>query len=95
MAVKSFKSKALERFFLEGKSKGLPQSQVSRIADRLTALHAATKPEDMNLPGYKFHALKGDMAGRFAVSVSGNWRITFAWEEDSAAAVDVDHEDYH
>jgi len=95
MAIKSFRNKALQRFFVEGVSKGLPQDQLKKIAARLASLHAATKPEDMNLPGYRFHALKGEMAGRYAVSVSGNWRITFGWEDDNAAAIDVDHEDYH
>jgi proteic killer suppression protein len=47
----------------------------------------------MNAPGFGFHALKGDQAGRFAVSVSRNWRITFSWEGEDA--LDVDMEDYH
>lgn len=95
MAIKSFKSKALERFFLTGNARGLPADQVKRIAARLVALDRAVTPDDMNLPGYKFHGLIGDMAGRYAVSVTGNWRITFGWEGESAAAIDVDHEDYH
>ena len=47
----------------------------------------------MNLPGWRFHLLKGDQAGRYAVDASGNWRITFGW--DGQDAVDVDLEDYH
>ena len=47
----------------------------------------------MDLPGFRFHALKGDASGRYAVSVSGNWRVTFGW--DGAEAIDVDLEDYH
>lgn len=47
----------------------------------------------MNLPGYRLHGLKGQDTGRFAVNASGNWRITFAW--DDIDAVDVDLEDYH
>ena len=51
------------------------------------------RPEDMNLPGFRFHALVGRDRGRYAVSASGNWRITFNWIEGEA--VDVDLEDYH
>jgi proteic killer suppression protein len=47
----------------------------------------------MDLPGYHFHALKGDMAGRYSVTVRANWRITFAW--DGRHAIEVDYEDYH
>ena len=50
-------------------------------------------PEDMNLPGLGFHKLTGSSKGRFAVSVSANWRITFTWQEQDA--IDVDFEDYH
>jgi proteic killer suppression protein len=58
----------------------------------LDRLEAATKPEDMNLPGYKFHGLKGDRRGTYAVSVTGN-RLTFRFEGDDAT--DVNLEDYH
>lgn len=59
----------------------------------LDRLDAAIRPEDMNLPGYGFHGLKGDRKGTYAVSVSSNWRITFRFEKGDA--VDVDLEDYH
>jgi toxin HigB-1 len=49
--------------------------------------------EDMNLPGFRFHALVGRDKGRYAVSASGNWRITFGWIDGDA--LDVDLEDYH
>jgi toxin HigB-1 len=59
----------------------------------MRALGAATTPGDMNLPGFRFHSLSGKSKGRYAVSASGNWRVTFAWLENDA--VDVDLEDYH
>lgn len=68
---------------------------MGRIAQRLQALTLARRPDDLNLPGYFFHALKGDMKGRYAIRVSGNWRITFGWDDSGPAAVDVDYEDYH
>ena len=57
------------------------------------ALDDASRPEDMNLPGFRFHALVGRDKGRYAVSASGNWRVTFGWIEGDA--IDVDREDYH
>lgn len=59
----------------------------------LVVLNAARAPEDLNLPGYRFHALKGEAKGRYAVDASGNWRITFGF--DGEDAIDVDLEDYH
>ncbi|MEX0503403.1 type II toxin-antitoxin system RelE/ParE family toxin [Alphaproteobacteria bacterium LSUCC0719] len=62
-------------------------------ADPLARLDAAIRPEDMNEPGLRFHALGGEMKGRYSVRVTGNWRVTFAWDGENA--VDVDLEDYH
>lgn len=59
----------------------------------LDRLDAAVRPEDMNLPGLRFHALSGKMKGRYSVRVTGNRRVTFAWDDEDA--VDVDLEDYH
>ncbi len=64
--------------------------RLERMSDRLDA---ATKPDDMNLPGYRFHPLKGKRKGAYAVSVSGNWRLTFSFEGENA--IDVCLEDYH
>lgn len=63
------------------------------IERMLNRLDAAVVPEDMDLPGFKFHELKGKRKGIYAVSVSGNWRITFKF--DGEGAFDVDLEDYH
>jgi proteic killer suppression protein len=59
----------------------------------LAVLHAATGADEMKLPGFGLHALHGDRAGRFAVSISGNWRVTF--EFSGTDAILVDYEDYH
>ncbi len=59
----------------------------------LNALHNAKQPESLDLPGFGFHPLTGDMAGRFSITVSRNWRITFAWRGEDA--IDVELEDYH
>lgn len=90
--IASFRSKALKRFAENGDGSKLPVPNHARIARQLAALNAATKPEDMNLPGYRFHGLHGDPK-RFAVDATGNYRLTWAW--NAPDAVDVDLEDYH
>ena len=59
----------------------------------LAHLDSATEPSDVDLPGYRLHPLKGDLKGRWSVTISGNWRITFRFVE--GAALDVDLMDYH
>ena len=73
--------------------RGISAQHAARIERMLDRLDAAAKPEDMDLPGYRFHPLKGDRKGVYAVSVSGNWRLTFRFEGEDAT--DVDLEDYH
>ena len=91
--IRSFRSKALRRFAKQGDASKLSVSNVRRVAIILAHLGGAVSPEDMNLPGYRFHGLKGRDKGRYAVDASGNWRITFGW--DGKDAVGVDLEDYH
>ncbi len=91
--IRSFKSKPLERFFATGDGRRLSVQNPKRIANILRALDDASRPEDVNLPGFRFHALTGRGKGRYAVNASGNWRITFAWHEGDA--IEVDLEDYH
>ncbi len=91
--IRSFRSKGLALFAHTGSAKKLSVEHVGRVARVLNQLNAATKPDDMNLPGNRFHALTGDRAGTYAVNASGNYRITFCW--DGQDAVDVDLEDYH
>jgi proteic killer suppression protein len=91
--IKTFRNKRLQRFAASGDASKLSVQNVSRIVRILRALDAATAPEEMNLPGYYFHALTGDLRGRYSVRVTGNWRITFSF--DGEDAVDVDLEDYH
>jgi proteic killer suppression protein len=91
--IRSFRSKALERFAASGNSRGLSVQKPERIARLLRTLAAAAKPAAMDLPGLRFHGLKGKDGNRYAVWVSENWRLTFGW--DGIDAVEVDLEDYH
>jgi proteic killer suppression protein len=91
--IRNFRHRGLERFFRKSDYRGILAQSAGRIERMLDRLDAALKPEDMNLPGYKFHRLKGDRKNSYAVAVTGNWRITFRF--DGEDAVDVDLEDYH
>jgi proteic killer suppression protein len=91
--IRSFRDKGLKRFVDNGDRSKLSVPNTVRLERILQRLNVAVRPEEMNLPGWRFHALRGDRAGRYAVDASGNWRVTFAW--DGEDAVDVDLEDYH
>ena len=91
--IRWFINKVLERFFATGDGRRLSVQNTRRIANILRALDDASRPEDMNLPGFRFHALVGRDRGRYAVNASGNWRITFGWLDGDAIGVDL--EDYH
>jgi proteic killer suppression protein len=83
----------LRRFAEQGDASKLSVPNVARVERLLSRLDAALLPKDMNLPGLRFHGLKGKDKRRYAVDASGDWRITFGW--DGIDAIDVDLEDYH
>jgi proteic killer suppression protein len=88
-----FKHKGLEIFFTKGSLKSIPAQYAERIERMLDRLDASKQPDDMNLPGYKFHQHKGSRKYEFAVFLTGNWRITFEFEGDDATNANL--EDYH
>lgn len=91
--IKTFKHKGLKLFFESGKTSGIQAIHAKKLRLQLTALETATEIEDMDLPGYKLHELKGDKKGIWSIMVNGNWRITFKFENGDAYI--VDYEDYH
>jgi toxin HigB-1 len=91
--IRTFRHKGLEEFFRDDDARRLNRDHVRKISRLLDRLDASLKPQDMNVPGFDFHQLKGERKGTYAVSVSGNWRITFRFDGENA--VDVDLEDYH
>ena len=91
--IKTFRHKGVERFFLSGTKAGIQVAHATRLARQLQRLDVARRPQDMNIPGWRLHPLKGDLAGHWSVAVSGNWRLTFAF--DGEDAVLVDYRDYH
>ncbi len=88
-----FKHKGLERFYRTGRPGGINAQHADKLRRLLSALDISTEPADMNLPGARLHQLKGDRRGAWAVWVSGNWRLVFAF--DGHDVTGVDYVDYH
>lgn len=92
--IKTYRSKALRLFAEKGDASKLALPKMAdKIARTLEALNVIKHPSEMNMPGIKYHALTGKLKGRHAVWISGNYRVTFGWEDGHV--VDVDLEDYH
>ncbi|MEK7437755.1 MAG: type II toxin-antitoxin system RelE/ParE family toxin [Pseudomonadota bacterium] len=88
--IKRFRHAGLRRFFETGSKAGIQPHHAARLSRQLKKLDTARAMEDMNVPGWKLHSLS---TGRWSVSVSGNWRMTFEFEGEDAVL--VDYEDYH
>lgn len=91
--IQSFLHRGLELFFSKGSYKAIPAQHSARLMRILDRLDAAFVAEDMDLPGYRFHKLRGKRKNTYAVLVSANWRLTFKFDRENAVHVDL--EDYH
>ena len=91
--IKSFTHKGLKEFFYTGSVKGIQPEHAPKLGRILDRLDASTSAQDMNLPGYRLHSLKGNKRDMWSVTVNGNWRITFYFEGQDAFL--VDYLDYH
>ncbi|MFZ4657391.1 MAG: type II toxin-antitoxin system RelE/ParE family toxin [Caldilineaceae bacterium] len=91
--IKSFKHKGLRRFFETGSLAGIQASHANRLRIQLAALDTAQTIDDMDVPGFRLHPLKGDRTGLWSITVNGNWRVTFEFIEGHAHI--VNYEDYH
>ena len=91
--IKSFRHKGLKKFYETGSVASVQSSHKNRLRMILAALDTSLEIGDMDVPGFKLHSLKGRLKGRWSVSVSGNWRITFEFREGNAYV--LDYEDYH
>ena len=91
--IKSVRHKGLRRFFATGSTSGVQASHANRLRMQLAALDTAQTVEDMDIPGFRLHPLKAQMRGRWSVTVNGNWRLTFEFQDGNAYV--LDYEDYH
>lgn len=91
--IKTFAHKGLYKFFETGSTVGIQAIHAKRLNLILTTLDQAARIEDMGLPGFRLHPLRGDKKGLWAVSVSGNWRVTFRFEDGYAYV--LNYVDYH
>jgi len=91
--IRSFRHKGLRRLFENGEAQRIHSDHVEKVENILAILNRARKPEDMNLPGFRLHPLKGRLKGFWSVTVRANWRVMFRFEE--GCACDVDLIDYH
>lgn len=91
--IKSFRHKGLRRFYETGSSSGIQPKHKKRLRFQLVALDTATLIEDMDISGFKLHALKGERKEIWEISVSGNWRLTFEFRDSNVYL--LNYEDYH
>jgi proteic killer suppression protein len=91
--IKSFRHKGLKRFFETGQSSGIQPKHAKKLRMQLIALHTAQKIEDLDIPGFRLHPLKGNLKGRWSIWVSENWRLTFTFADQNVEV--LDYEDYH
>lgn len=91
--IQSFRHKGLRKFFESGNAAGIQPHHAKRLRMLLVALDTSQFIEDMNVPGFRLHPLKGSERGRWSVWVSGNWRLTFEFRDGHAYV--LNYEDYH
>lgn len=91
--ILSFRHKGLEAFFANGRMAGIQPMHAKRLRELLTALNAASGPQDLARPSWRMHGLAGDRAGFHAVTVQANWRLAFRFV--GADVELLDYLDYH
>jgi proteic killer suppression protein len=80
-------------FFKTGSKRGINPSHAIRLSDQLLALDSASIPLEMDVPGWRLHSLQGKLAGHWSIRVTGNWRVTFRFDDEDVIL--VDYQDYH
>ena len=91
--IKSFKHKGLEKFYTSGSTKGIQVKHAKKLRMQLAALDTAHHIEDLDIPGYRLHQLKGNLKSLWSITISANWRITFQFTDGNVYI--VNYEDYH
>ena len=93
VVIKSFRHKGLRALNETGKTTGVQASHVRKLRMQVAAIDSAQVVGDMDIPGFQLHELRGDRKGQWAISVNGNWRVTFEFRDGNAFV--LDYEDYH
>jgi toxin HigB-1 len=92
--IKTFANNETQQVFVTGQSKHLPPDLLRRAIRRLEYIDLAKAVNDLNVPpSNRLHALKGDRAGQYSISINDQWRICFRFSEGHA--YDVEITDYH
>ena len=91
--IATFRHKGLRKLFESGSLAGIQPAHANRLKMQLAALDTAQVIEDMDIPGFRLHPLKGSDRGRWSIWVNGNWRVTFEFKNGNAFV--LDYEDYH
>ncbi len=91
--IKSFAHKGLDLFYKTGKIKGIQANHAKKLRMQLAALDSAQNIDDLNIPGYRLHSLKGDRNNLWSITVNKNWRLTFKFAEGNVYV--LNYEDYH
>ena len=91
--IASFKHRGLKALYDGRTARRVAPEHIQKLRDILGVIDRSQRTQDVDLPGLRLHSLKGELKGHYAVTVSGNWRVTFRFEEGDV--VDVDYLDYH
>jgi len=91
--IQSFRHAGLEKFYLTGSKAGIQPAHATKLRRQLSLLNTAKNANRMNVPGWDLHPLKGELVDHWSIKVNGNWRMTFAFENENAIL--VDYQDYH
>ena len=91
--ITSIRHKGLKAYYETGSKKGIQTEHDKRLRIMLAELDNSQSIVDMDIPGYRLHELKGRLRGRWSISVSGNWRLTFEFKDGNVEL--LDYEDYH
>jgi proteic killer suppression protein len=96
MNIENFRHKGLRQLYENNTVRGIQPAMVDKLRDMLTTIETAENLDDLTVfPGWRLHPLKGDLKGFWSLTVTGNWRLIFRYDENTNTAYDVDLTDYH
>lgn len=96
MKLVRFRHKGLKALYLDNDGKGVPAAMSDKLRKLLFSLETANSLDQLSrFPGWRLHPLKGELKGYWSLTVSGNWRLVFHYDQETNAATDIDFVDYH